>query len=555
MSSGKIEWALNTYGLSYYPMFCEEVFDKKKKAQKLASLPKKRRQFIQEQHKYQLRSYFLNNNYSLATNWEFIALKVDPYYMQGNKSHNLKCDCGRSLKYQYIIQSVKTGKRLKLGISHFKDHLNITDELANEIKRNISKVDLAINELLWLETSGYKFPSDLWDRYLYAIYLNQEREKPVKINSKLAYRIKLFEQMNMPIFINDYKQLVQEINLMDKYQVNNSEGFTEFKRNISETFEWLVCEPIDWNPFPERKIDDVLNKRFFADLVRLFQKASTGISIEDMDVLIDRCENEYTSIDFIMYMLVLNREHGFNQKFYKKIPYTYSKGIKLSIELSQQTTSTIPNFKLIAHDLFSLVLLNPNQLLDQETKNYLKQYDLGTSKVINALTLFVEGNSFETSFKESLYIAFKDMRFHFEELRKHYINNKNNFNCFTPSVVSLYLNWLSLEKQEGDIFKSMMGLKNNGKENFLEQNSDFYNKLFLILMNADTTTEEKTIIQLDNLFFMYQLTDWELGFNLIEAIYNYQQEGNFSKSFKKVDGIIRKELEYRFNNKSFYIEI
>lgn len=74
-------------------------------------------------------------------------------------------------------------------------------------------------------------------------------------------------------------------------------------------------------------------------------------------------------------------------------------------------------------------------------------------------------------------------------------------------------------------------------------------------MSANQSIEEKTIVQLSNLFSMYQILDWELGFNLIEAIYSYQNEGDFSKSFEKVEEIIRKELDDRFQNKCFYIEI
>ena len=555
MSRVQMDWDSNTYGLSYYPMFCDEIFDKNKKAQKLLSLSKKKQKFIQEQHKYQLRSYFLNHNYSFSTKWEFIGLKVDPYYRQGKKSYHLKCDCGRSLKYQYVVQSVKTGKRLKLGISHFKDHLNITDELANEIKRNIHKVDLAINELLWLETSGYKFPTDLWNRYLYAIYINQKREKPVKLNSKLAYRVKLFEQMNMPIFINDYKQLKQEINVISKHQIQLSEEFSKFKCDISETFNWLVCEPTDWNQFPVEQIDDVLNERFFSDLVNLLKKSSAGVSVEELDELIEDCENEYTSIDFLMYMLTLNREHGFRQEFYKKIPDTYSKGIAFDIELSQQSTAVVPNYKLITQDLFSLILLNSNQLLDQETKKYLKEHNLIISTIVEALALFVEGEPFEYSFKEHLYTAFNEMKYYFDELKEGYLRHRNESNFFTPSIVSLYLDWLSLEKQDGDILRSMIALKNDGENPVMRQDSDFYNKLFLILMSANQSIEEKTIVQLSNLFSMYQILDWELGFNLIEAIYSYQNEGDFSKSFEKVEEIIRKELDDRFQNKCFYIEI
>ena len=555
MSRGKIEWSPNTYGLSYYPMFCDEIFDKKKKAQKLSALPKKKQKFIQEQHKYQLRSYFLNYNYSFATKWEFIGLKVDPYYRQGRKSHHLKCECGRSLKYQYIVQSVKTGKKLKLGISHFKDHLNISDELANEIKSNLHKVDLAINELLWLETSGYKFPTDLWDRYLYAIYLNQKRENPTKLNSKLAYRVKLFEQMQMPIFINDYKQLIQEINVISKHQIERSEEFTEFKRKTSETFTWLVCEPNDWNQFSVRQIDDVLNEHFFSDLVNLLQTTSNGTKKEDFDKLVKRCKNEYTPVEFLMYLITMNQEYKFKQDFYNKIPDTFSKGIKLAMESFEQVTNVTPDVRLITQDLFSLIALNPNQILDQETRKYLKQYDLVTSTVIEALTLFVEGNSFEYSFQENLYTAFNEMRHSFEELREGYFQNRSKSNFFTPSIAALYLNWLSLEKQDGDLFRSMIALKNNGEAPILKKDAEFYNKLFLILMTANQSTEEKTIVQLSNLFVMYQLSDWELGFNLMEAIYSYQNEGDFSKSFKKIDEKIRKELDDRFRNKCFHFEI
>lgn len=66
--------------------------------------------------------------------WEFVALNIDDEYERGVHSQ-LKCACGRPLKYQFVIESKSKQQEIRLGIQHFKDHLGISQQVAEEIKR------------------------------------------------------------------------------------------------------------------------------------------------------------------------------------------------------------------------------------------------------------------------------------------------------------------------------------------------------------------------------------------------------------------------------------
>ena len=142
-------------------------------------------------------------------------MNTDDEYERGVHSQ-LKCACGRPLKYQFVIESKSKQQEIRLGIQHFKDHLGISQQVAEEIKKGVAHVDLALDELLWLTEKKIPFPEDLWQRYVFAFYRNNTLRRPLSLNQKLAERVVCFRKANMPLFIGDYLSVVTEINQVDR---------------------------------------------------------------------------------------------------------------------------------------------------------------------------------------------------------------------------------------------------------------------------------------------------------------------------------------------------
>jgi hypothetical protein len=58
------------------------------------------------------------------------------------------CECGRPLRYQYIVRHKSTNETRRFGITHFEEHTGIPAEIVNAIKKGFSAIDYEMDELL-----------------------------------------------------------------------------------------------------------------------------------------------------------------------------------------------------------------------------------------------------------------------------------------------------------------------------------------------------------------------------------------------------------------------
>ncbi|MES1051411.1 DUF3895 domain-containing protein [Bacillus thuringiensis] len=84
-----------------------------------------------------------DSNSHISTEWELIDF-ID----SGMVSNDLKCECGRSLRYQYIVKNLKTNHILRFGKSHFQEHTNIPSHIVNEVVKGMTKIDYELDEIL-----------------------------------------------------------------------------------------------------------------------------------------------------------------------------------------------------------------------------------------------------------------------------------------------------------------------------------------------------------------------------------------------------------------------
>ncbi len=112
--------------------------------QKLAThLNQTQRDFLAEQRRYRLQSQFLNASLEAGADWEFVDYHEDPQ-MTGQ----LKCECGRTLKYQYVVVEKKTGVVHKFGITHFAQHMAVPEKVAHQVASGIQRIDVGLDEIL-----------------------------------------------------------------------------------------------------------------------------------------------------------------------------------------------------------------------------------------------------------------------------------------------------------------------------------------------------------------------------------------------------------------------
>ncbi|WP_271852611.1 DUF3895 domain-containing protein [Planococcus maritimus] len=75
--------------------------------------------------------------------WELLDI-VDSGYV----NPETPCECGRSLRYQYIVQNQNTNQIKKFGIVHFEEHVGFPPHIIKAIKLGFTAIDYELDELL-----------------------------------------------------------------------------------------------------------------------------------------------------------------------------------------------------------------------------------------------------------------------------------------------------------------------------------------------------------------------------------------------------------------------
>ncbi|TKD71334.1 DUF3895 domain-containing protein [Pseudalkalibacillus hwajinpoensis] len=86
---------------------------------------------------------------------------LDDFIDAGFVSDELLCECGRPLRYQYVVRHVKTGKVLRFGINHFEEHTDMSSTIVKEVMKGFNTIDYELDELLVKQTKGkssYEIP-------------------------------------------------------------------------------------------------------------------------------------------------------------------------------------------------------------------------------------------------------------------------------------------------------------------------------------------------------------------------------------------------------------
>lgn len=346
-------WYPRSYGLDDYPTECHVTYSGAERKALFEELTVSQQQLVNQQRKYEVRSLFLQKQYLQASDWEFVALNIDDEFERGVHSQ-LKCACGRPLKYQFVIESKIKQQEIRLGIQHFKDHLGISQQVAEEIKKGVAHVDLALDELLWLSKQGFSFPEDLWQRYVFAYYRNNTLRRPLALNHQLAERAVHFRAAQMPLFIGDYLSIVTEINQVDREVFEGNErNFLADKKVFEaylEDFHQDIQAPIYVEQkFWERKLTDFIQlerygtetyqaakQRYFDDLLSfllVLKKNKAERKIHSFKLF---HQKKYGNEELAAFIIEKYQQYQFTQNFFLAIPKVYRVGIKKAIQRKQK---------------------------------------------------------------------------------------------------------------------------------------------------------------------------------------------------------------------------
>lgn len=502
-------WFPNSYNLKYYPTSVPKTFTVEERDLIYERLTKKQKGLIDENRKYRVRSLFLQNLYMKDSKWEFIGLNVDYNYKRSSDKGELFCYCGRRLKYQFVLKAKKGQQTVKLGISHFMDHLKIPQNVAEEIKRGVNQVDLALDELLWLFARKVVFPEDLWQRYVFAQYRNNTLKNPVVLNKKLAQRVLSFREAQMPIFIADYLSLQAEIKKVNKRAYERDEDtfvsekatFLNFFRDFSNDVQQPFYEPIVFlNPkqtaiLKERKVknkdfqlDDTYFDAFLKTLIDSKQLSATKKEVQ-FQVFKEQGMNQQIDPAILKFIFEKYQQYEFTNNFLMGIPRVYRKGLKRAIQREKQAEKSKQQAKQRTKQSMKIIV-KESIVLKSTTKSVEAITELVTAKMSN--------QKVDQTKKEQL------------------LQNEGKSQeqvALNPTVFQAYLEWLALDqqltpKESMELQRLVKGDIQRATINTHIFDKLFFDKLFNILTLPKKYQEEQITVLLDSLFRYYSIDDF-----------------------------------------------
>ena len=83
------------------------------------------------------------------------------YTDAGRVSPELRCECGRALRYQHRVEHKTTKETKRFGIEHLKEHLGIDASVVAAVKKGFDAIDYELDELLLKIREGWR-PNPEW---------------------------------------------------------------------------------------------------------------------------------------------------------------------------------------------------------------------------------------------------------------------------------------------------------------------------------------------------------------------------------------------------------
>jgi hypothetical protein len=78
----------------------------------------------------------------------------------GYRKRKYKCDCGQSLRFQYVIENKKEGALRKLGENCFENYLSLPASVIKDVKSGMFAIDVERDEILLKHKKNLFFPLD-----------------------------------------------------------------------------------------------------------------------------------------------------------------------------------------------------------------------------------------------------------------------------------------------------------------------------------------------------------------------------------------------------------
>lgn len=199
---------------------------------------------------YEVKSEMITNNFIAASDWHLVDIQEDPFWKlrytdnaPGKYVPKLKCYCGKTLRYQYVLES-RNGKQLYLGKEHFMQHAGIPQKIANQIHERVNDIMIFRDEILVKYDRGERFP-------LKEYRILDRSGMIFEFGEDFRYKLRRFRDANLPLFHVDENKLMSKYRQIREanhvlYRILNKEKVGDnhflFRKTLEEYIDSIEVE-------------------------------------------------------------------------------------------------------------------------------------------------------------------------------------------------------------------------------------------------------------------------------------------------------------------------
>lgn len=166
----------------------------------------------------------------------------------GKISKDLRCICGKALRYRYTVLNIKTGIQYKLGSEHLEQYTNLDAATVKEVVRGIKTIDLEREEILekvfqnWEMPTGIidgiEIPNDMVEQIRVGLpLLKRQIRRLNSINKNLKKNSEVETVLSIqPFEVSEFKQLLKDYEIAN-LDVSEAKRFYEILSNYKAEIE------------------------------------------------------------------------------------------------------------------------------------------------------------------------------------------------------------------------------------------------------------------------------------------------------------------------------
>ncbi|EOP32334.1 DUF3895 domain-containing protein [Bacillus cereus] len=231
----------------------------------------------------------------ISTQWTLLDF-IDA----GKVTDTLKCECGRSLRYQYIVKNLNTGLTLRFGKNHFQEHTNIPSDIVKEVINGMLQIDYELDEILVKLKNNW------------SLELNEGIKLPVDL--ELPQDIKEHLELHLPLLEKQLHRLILHIDKREKISSNmKNKDVTSSSSNKDEQIS-LFEEGTSDNKNKEEFYSNLEHKQFFHEYLEASEKEFINNYLKSNEIISTRllCE------------LLIKNINSYNKRYSSGKPHIYA---------------------------------------------------------------------------------------------------------------------------------------------------------------------------------------------------------------------------------------